>query len=103
MNLPSLINSGRRRRSRSSATVSSRGLLLLLLLPVGVLGQVPVLPPPLPLFLPLLGHFGPMLDDSDDVVVDVVQLFLGSNRRLDVLGNFDLKLRLVDDCELSVN
>ena len=81
--------------------MSSRGLLLLLLvLPVGVLGQVPVLPPPLPLFLPLLGHFGPMFDDSDDVVVDVVQLFLGSNRRLDVLGNFDLKLRLVDDCEL---
>ena len=95
MNLPSLINSGRRRRSRSSAAVSSRGLLLLLVLPVGVLGQVHVLPPPLPLFLPLLGHFGPMLDDFDDVVVDVVQLALGPNRRLDVLGHFGLKFRSI--------
>ena len=32
-----------------------------------------------------------MRDDSDDVAVDVVQLALGPNRRLNVLGHSDLK------------
>ena len=65
--------------------------LLLLLLLVGVRGQLPVVPPHLPLFLPLPGHLAPVLYNSDDVAVDVGQLALGPDRRLDVLHHSDLK------------
>ena len=70
---------------------------LQLLLPVGVRGQLPVVPPRLPVLPPLPGHLGPVLDDPDDVVVDVGQLALGPNRRLDVLRHFDLKWRSILD------
>ena len=69
MNLPSfIINCGGRRRSSDPVLLR----LLRLLLPVGVRGQLPVVPPRLSLLLPLLGHLGTMRDDSDDVAVDVV-------------------------------